>query len=126
MVTQSKIEIFTCRVEKTTNFYEELGFYRIISKKDKYKTLRRDEFLLSISPIPWYLPLFLFRLFKLPPFGIEIVLYFQDIKLIRTRLLNSGYKPGKIKLQKWGVEDFRIIDPAGHYVRISNIDEKNL
>jgi hypothetical protein len=37
----------------------------------------------------------------------------------RDTLLQAGYAPGTIEKQPWGIRDFRIFDPEGYYVRVS-------
>ncbi|MBW2293750.1 MAG: hypothetical protein JRG94_15770, partial [Deltaproteobacteria bacterium] len=37
----------------------------------------------------------------------------------RAALLEAGYAPGEIVLQAWGDRDFRITDPDGYYIRVS-------
>jgi lactoylglutathione lyase len=51
---------------------------------------------------------------------VEIVLYTtRNLEEEHTRLERLGLKPTDIKLQPWGVKDFRMTDPGGYYIRIS-------
>jgi lactoylglutathione lyase len=56
-----------------------------------------------------------------PPIGVELVLEVDDIAAERDRVVAAGW-PLEEDLQDrpWGLTDFRILDPAGYYLRISS------
>jgi hypothetical protein len=55
-----------------------------------------------------------------PPAGVEIVLYTNaNLEEEHARLKRLGLKPTDIRRQPWGVRDFRLTDPGGYYIRIS-------
>jgi lactoylglutathione lyase len=58
---------------------------------------------------------------RLPPTGVELVLEVDDVVDERDRVAGAGW-PIKEDLQDrpWGLTDFRILDPAGYYLRITN------
>jgi lactoylglutathione lyase len=55
-----------------------------------------------------------------PPIGVELVLEVDDIDAERDRVVAAGW-PLEEDLQDrpWGLTDFRILDPAGYYLRIT-------
>jgi len=55
-----------------------------------------------------------------PPVGVELVLEVDDIAAERDRVVAAGW-PLEEDLQDrpWGLTDFRILDPAGYYLRIT-------
>lgn len=55
-----------------------------------------------------------------PPDGVELVLEVDDVAGERDRVLAAGW-PLEEDLQErpWGLTDFRILDPAGYYLRIT-------
>ena len=56
-----------------------------------------------------------------PPTGIELVLEVDDLEAEHDRVLASGWPiEGPRQDRPWGLTDFRILDPAGHYLRITN------
>src|SRR6185436_4757073 len=54
-----------------------------------------------------------------PPLGTEIVFYTDDLDALQAKLIAAGYSPGPVTLQPWGDRDFRLTDPDGYYVRLS-------
>jgi lactoylglutathione lyase len=56
-----------------------------------------------------------------PPVGAELVLEVDDVAAERDRVAAAGWPlEGDLKRQSWGLTDFRILDPAGHYLRITD------
>ena len=58
---------------------------------------------------------------RLPPTGVELVLEVDDVATERDRVMAAGW-PLEEDLQDrpWGLTDFRILDPAGYYLRITS------
>jgi catechol 2,3-dioxygenase-like lactoylglutathione lyase family enzyme len=55
-----------------------------------------------------------------PGLGIEIVLEVDNIKTIYERVRTSGWElSDDLGKRPWGMTDFRVIDPDGHYIRIT-------
>jgi catechol 2,3-dioxygenase-like lactoylglutathione lyase family enzyme len=61
------------------------------------------------------------RAVRLPPAGVELVLEVDDVAGERDRVIAAGW-PLEEDLQDrpWGLTDFRILDPAGYYLRITD------
>ncbi len=61
------------------------------------------------------------RTARLPPAGTELVLEVDDVAGERDRVVAAGW-PLEQDLQDrpWGLTDFRIIDPAGYYLRVTS------
>jgi lactoylglutathione lyase len=56
-----------------------------------------------------------------PPGGSEIVLWVDDIQAEYDRVLASGWPMADpLQNRPWGLKDFRVFDPAGQYIRITN------
>ena len=54
-------------------------------------------------------------------YGVEIVLEVSNINEVYEQVKSSGYPiDGPLKMQNWGLEDFRLIDPDGYYLRITS------
>ena len=53
--------------------------------------------------------------------GVEIVLEVDDLEAVHKRVVESGYpiREGLTK-RPWGLRDFRIADPDGYYLRITD------
>lgn len=118
-VVESKFELFVTDVAESTRFYEALGFFVAHAKVDGYTTLRNGSTLVALSPVPWWLPLRMAAFLRHPPIGTEIVFYVDGLERLREQLVTSGLSPGPITLQPWGDRDFRLTDPDGYYVRLS-------
>ena len=56
-----------------------------------------------------------------PPSGVELVLEVDDVAAERDRVVAAGW-PLEEDLQDrpWNLKDFRILDPAGYYLRITS------
>jgi hypothetical protein len=118
-VVDSKFELFVTDVAESTRFYERLGFSVDQVKADGYSTLRSGSTIVALSPVPWWLPLRLVGFLRYPPLGTELVFYTTRLDQLREELVAADYSPGPIALQPWGNRDFRLTDPDGYYVRLS-------
>ncbi len=118
-ILESKFELFVATPAESARLYAALGFSIAHAKPDGYTTLTSGGTVVALSPLPWWLPLWLAGWLRRPPLGTEIVLYTAELEGLRERLLAAGYEPGEIALQPWGDRDFRITDPDGYYLRIS-------
>lgn len=58
---------------------------------------------------------------RLPPAGTELVLEVDDVTAERDRVVAAGWELDEdLRDRPWGLTDFRIVDPAGYYLRITN------
>jgi lactoylglutathione lyase len=118
-IEDAKFELFVTNVEESIRFYETLGFSLAHAKLDGYSTLRSARTVVALSPVPWWLPLRLVGFLRRPPIGTEIVFYTDRLDPLRAELIAAGYSPSPVVLQAWGDRDFRLTDPDGYYVRMS-------
>lgn len=118
-VRESKFELFVHDPARSVAFYAQLGFRLAHAKDDGYSTLESGSTVIAVAPLPWWLPLHWLGFLRSPPLGTEIVLYASDVEKLRAALEEAGYAPTPIVLQSWGNRDFRITDPDGYYVRVS-------
>ena len=122
-VVQSKFELFVADAEVSARFYTTLGFTIVQTNPDGYTTLQSGPAIIALSPVSTWLPLGWFRFLRHPPLGTEIVLYTRQLQALRERLVESGYAPGAIARQPWGLRDFRVDDHDGYYVRVTEAPE---
>jgi len=118
-VKESKFELFVTGVEQTVRFYEALGFQIAHVKPDGYTTMRSNSTIVALCPVTSWLPLRWLSVLRNPPLGTEIVLYTDRLESARSSLAAVESSPGPITLQPWGDRDFRVRDPEGYYVRVS-------
>ena len=56
-----------------------------------------------------------------PPAGVELVLEVDDVAGERDRVAAAGWPLSEdLQDRPWGLTDFRILDPAGYYLRITD------
>ena len=57
---------------------------------------------------------------RLPPHGVEIVLETDDLEAERASVRRAGWEVVEDMVERpWGLRDFRLLDPDGHYIRIT-------
>jgi predicted enzyme related to lactoylglutathione lyase len=113
-------EIFPDDLDETAHFYERvLGFVATDDRRTgelPYLGMARDGVRLGASTLlgPGD------RRHRLPPTGVEIVLEVDDLPAERDRVLGAGWPLTQdIALQPWGRRDFRLLDPSGYYLRVT-------
>jgi predicted enzyme related to lactoylglutathione lyase len=56
-----------------------------------------------------------------PPLGVEIVLEVEAIREERDRIVATGWALDEdLRDRPWGLADFRLLDPAGYYLRVTH------
>lgn len=119
-----RLELFVENIEKSKEFYSDvLGFSLPKDTNKNYIPVRKGDVVLGLGEmenLPENHPL------KVPRgqqigLGVEIVLEVEDIKDVYNKVVEKEY-PIQTELTKrpWGLEDFRIIDPDGYYLRITS------
>ncbi|MFE9748651.1 VOC family protein [Saccharothrix saharensis] len=115
-----RFEVFPQDLDTTVKFYTDvLGFTAERYEPDgphPYASLVRDEVCVGVSPRPQAVP----AEHRRPPVGVELVFEVDDVEVEARRIETSGW-PIEEELQHrpWGLRDFRICDPNGYYVRIT-------
>jgi lactoylglutathione lyase len=116
-----RFEIFPADLDATVDFYTRvLGFS--VTKDERtdpeaYVALRRGAVKVGalrreIAGAPAE---------RRPPTGVEMVLEVDDVTAERDRVLAAGWPLEEdLRDRPWGMTDFRILDPAGYYLRITN------
>ncbi len=61
------------------------------------------------------------RAARRPPAGVELVLEVDDVAGERDHVVAAGWPLSEdLQDRSWGLTDFRILDPAGYYLRITD------
>lgn len=56
-----------------------------------------------------------------PPVGVEVVLEVDDVVGERDRVAAAGWQLEEdLRDRPWGLIDFRLLDPAGYYLRVTS------
>lgn len=119
MGTTLRCEIFPSDLDATADFYVRvLGF---VLERDEpqaaspYLALRLDEVRIGAAARPEAdsSP-------RRPPIGVELVLEFDDLDACHDRVVAAGWPiEDAMTTQPWGLRDFRLLDPSGYYLRLT-------
>jgi lactoylglutathione lyase len=116
-----RVEIFPDDLDVTVDFYTNvLGF--TVTKDERarpgaYVSLQRGSVRIGAArrAVPDA------RAGRLPPCGAELVLEVDDVAGERDRVAAAGWPLAEdLRDRSWGLTDFRVVDPAGYYLRITN------
>ena len=115
-----RFEIFPADLDVTVDFYQRvLGFQLTDDRRDQddYVALRRGA--VRVGAVREAVPDE--RAARRPPAGVELVLEVDDVAAERDRVVAAGWPlDDDLHDQFWGLRDFRILDPDGYYLRITN------
>lgn len=131
------IELHVPDFEKAKEFYGRLGFKVVWERKPEmskgYLVMRLDNNILCFyagNEHVWNHSYF----GKWPRktkrgYAVEIVLIVKDLKTVYSKAKKIAKTVQGMKLKPWGLKDFRVEDPFGFYVRITEphniLDKKN-
>ena len=116
-----RFEIFPDDLDPTADFYMRVLRFRLISDRrdqaEAYVALQRGSVRVGaarrIAPDA--------RAARVPPAGVELVLEVDDVAAERDRVTAAGWPLAEdLQHRPWGLRDFRILDPAGYYLRITD------
>jgi lactoylglutathione lyase len=116
-----RFEIFPDDLDVTVNFYTQVLRFRLTEDRrnepDAYVALQRGS--VRVGAVRRVVPDACAA--RLPPAGVELVLEVGDVGGERDRVVAAGW-PLQEDLQDrpWGLTDFRILDPAGYFLRITD------
>ena len=119
-----RAEIFPDDLDATVGFYTGvLGFTVTADRRgepDAYVSLRRGSVRIGAArrPAPDG------TAGRQPPTGVELVLEVDDVAAERDRVVAAGWPLAEdLHDRPWGLTDFRLLDPAGYYLRITSRDQ---
>lgn len=120
MSTILRCEIFPDDLDATADFYTRvLGFEVVADRRaagDPYLALQRDSVRIGAArrgddAHPEH---------RLPPTGVELVLEVDDLAGELERVHRAGWPMAEeLQSRPWGLHDFRVLDPNGYYLRIT-------
>lgn len=122
------IEIHVPDFEKVRQFYGRLGFETIREtepdEKNGYLVLKMEENILCF----WAGNDLVYEhsYFKQFPrdtkrgYGVEIVIMVADVEAYFNRVKDFANVVKPLGWRPWGLQDFRIVDPYGYYLRITS------
>ena len=121
MPTTLRLEIFPADLNATVRFYVDLlGFTLVTDRRgdeQPYLALERDAVRIGAAARPGEGS----PAQRRPPGGVEIVLEVDYLHAERDRIRHAGWPIEEdIVRRPWGLQDFRVTDPDGYYLRITH------
>jgi catechol 2,3-dioxygenase-like lactoylglutathione lyase family enzyme len=126
-----RMELFVRDLDASIAFYTEILGFVVVRRDDLYVSIRRGHAVLGLGPISGLPergdgPAFTqARLADDRGAGIEIVFELDDVDALielyghcRARAATAD----DLRAQPWGLQDFRLADPDGYYLRITHRD----
>jgi catechol 2,3-dioxygenase-like lactoylglutathione lyase family enzyme len=116
-----RFEIFPDDLDAIVDFYTRVLLFRLIADQrgepSPYVSLQRDDVRIGAArrEVPDA------RAARLPPAGVELMLEVDDVTAERDLVIAAGWPLAEdLQDRPWGLKDFRILDPAGYYLRITD------
>ncbi|MDZ5473548.1 VOC family protein [Bacillus sp. 31A1R] len=117
-----RMELFTSDIEKTVQFYKDIIGLTLVRTSQTYAELVYETVEIGIGlleALPDRHPLKAQKGERLG-LGVEIVIEVPDIEKKYKEVVESGYPIDEVlSQQEWGSTDFRLLDPNGYYIRIT-------
>ena len=120
MPTSLRLEIFPADLNATVRFYVDLlGFSLATDRRSDalpYLALTRDDVHIGAVTVPGG-----HAAHRRPPTGVEIVIEVDYLHVERDRIRLGGWPIEEdIMRRPWGLQDFRVLDPDGYYLRFTS------
>jgi lactoylglutathione lyase len=121
-----RMELFVEDMDRAIAFYRDVLGFVLLRRDDGYASIRRGEVVLGIGPIAklpdvggyFTRP----RLARNRGLGVEIVLEVEDVDAEYERVTAAGWQIVEtLQERSWGLKDFRLADPDGYYLRITEL-----
>ena len=119
MPTSLRLEIFPVDLTATVRFYTDLAGFSLVTDRRgderPYVAMIRDDVRIGAAIVPGGNPLH-----RRPPTGVEIVIEVDYLHAERDRIRHAGWPLEEdITRRPWGLQDFRVLDPDGYYLRFT-------
>ena len=120
--TDVLVELHVPDFAPVLEFYSRLGFV-IAFREESYLVLRRGESVLNFygGSLEIYRHSYFSRYAEDTKrgFGVEIVIFDLDVRALYESVEQELKVVTPLKLRPWGKWDFRLEDPFGYYLRVS-------
>jgi len=125
------MELFVEDMDASVGFYQDLLGFRVERRDEGYASLRRGSVVFGLGPVaklpergegPGFTRE---RLGRDKGAGVEIVLELDGLDELRAlygHCRERAVISASLKLQPWGLHDFRLADPDGYYLGIAHGD----
>jgi uncharacterized glyoxalase superfamily protein PhnB len=124
-----RLELFVSDLGASVRFYTEVFGFSVTSADPGYVSVRNGSVVLGLGPVaklpdtgvgPSFTQQ---RLHADRGAGVEIVLELDDLDDLRALYRNCqtrGVVAEALREQPWGLQDFRVVDPDGYYLRVTH------
>ncbi|KAL6248956.1 hypothetical protein RBB50_004019 [Rhinocladiella similis] len=120
MPASLRIELFPSDLGRMIDFYSGVLQFKLLKRQGAYAYLQRDNIFIGAIETPSSDTLEQKQIYRSPNKGIEIVFAVDELKHERDFIVSKGWQlDADIAVQPWGLEDFRLTDPDGYYLRIT-------
>jgi lactoylglutathione lyase len=120
MPASLRIEVFPSNMKRFLDFYINVLHFNLKKHEGSYAYLNRDDIFIGAIEVPNSDTQAEKEGYRRPTKGVEIVFEVDDLQAERDRIVAHGCKlEDDIKMQEWSLEDFRLVDPDGYYIRIT-------
>ena len=122
MSTDVYIELHVPDFKKTIKFYSKLGFKQLWRTED-YLVMKRKKSVLNFyggsEKIYSHSYVGRFRKTTKRGYGVEFIIPVENVESFYRKAKKFATIVRPLMLKKWGRKDFRILDPFGFYLRIT-------
>ena len=117
-----RIEIFPARLGPTVDFYSQVLGFDVLRREgtdsDGYVALQRGKVQVGVATRAEHAADLGHRR---PPTGVELVLEVDEVEEELERVRVAGWPvEEELTLRPWGLRDFRLLDPNGYYLRVTD------
>ncbi|KAB2331733.1 MULTISPECIES: VOC family protein [Bacillaceae] len=119
-----RIEFFVNDIEKSIFFYQNLLKLELSQQGEKSVSFISNESFLLLTSIEVLDDNHYFKKHNFAKMGggVEFIIITDQVEEIYKNIKqkNPNSIESDLKLQTWGMLDFRVIDPDGYYIRVSS------
>lgn len=120
MPSSIRIEIFPTSLPSTIHFYTSILRFTLLRHEDNYAYFQRDNIFIGADASHPKDSVAVDAKYRRPPTGVEIVIEVDDLDAERDWVVGKGYTlDADVMMQGWGLRDFRVVDPDGYYLRVT-------
>ena len=122
MLTDVYIELHVPDFKRAIEFYSRLGF-KLLWRTEDYLVMKRKTSVLSFyggsEQVFSHSYFGRFKKTTRRGYAVEIIIPVDHVERFYERVRKFAKIVQPLKLKKWGRQDFRILDPFGFYLRIT-------
>jgi catechol 2,3-dioxygenase-like lactoylglutathione lyase family enzyme len=108
-----RLELFVDDLDRSVDFYRRVLGFHLVRQDPSYASLCNGAVVLGLG-LATDLP-------ARRGVGVEVVLEVDDLEAAYALVRRAGVRPVEAPCERpWGLRDFRILDPDGYYLRVTD------